>query len=52
MGIAAENVARKYGISREEQDQYALKSHQKAVHAQQSGRFQQEIVPLLVEGSG
>ncbi|WP_339317002.1 thiolase family protein [Paenibacillus sp. FSL R10-2734] len=50
MGIAAENVARKYGISREEQDQYALKSHQKAVHAQQSGRFQQEIVPLLVEG--
>jgi acetyl-CoA C-acetyltransferase len=50
MGIAAENVARKYGISREQQDQYALKSHQKAVHAQQSGRFQQEIVPLLVEG--
>jgi acetyl-CoA C-acetyltransferase len=50
MGIAAENVARKYGISREEQDQYALKSHQKAVHAQQSDRFQQEIVPLLVEG--
>jgi len=50
MGIAAENVARKYVISREEQDQYALKSHQKAVHAQQSGQFQQEIVPLLVEG--
>ncbi|WP_342410513.1 thiolase family protein [Paenibacillus sp. FSL R10-2778] len=50
MGIAAENVARKYGISREEQDQYALKSHQKAVHAQQSDRFQQEIVPLQVEG--
>ncbi|MEK4296602.1 thiolase family protein [Paenibacillus sp. FSL R5-0914] len=50
MGVAAENVARKYGISREEQDHYALKSHQKAVHAQQSGRFQQEIVPLLGEG--
>ncbi|WP_405173693.1 thiolase family protein [Paenibacillus sp. FSL H8-0260] len=50
MGIAAENVARKYGIYREEQDQYALKSHQKAVHAQQSDRFQQEIVPLQVEG--
>ncbi|MEK3771023.1 thiolase family protein [Paenibacillus sp. FSL R5-0887] len=50
MGIAAENVARKYGISREEQDQYALKSHQKAVRAQQSDRFQQEIVPLQVEG--
>ncbi|AWV32220.1 thiolase family protein [Paenibacillus sp. FSL H7-0716] len=50
MGIAAENVARKYGISREEQDQYALKSHQKAVYAQQSDRFRQEIVPLQVEG--
>lgn len=50
MGIAAENVARKYGISREEQDLYSLKSHQKAVHSQQSGRFQQEIVPLQVGG--
>lgn len=50
MGIAAENVARKYGISREEQDRYALKSHQKAVHAMQTGRFQQEIVPLQVNG--
>lgn len=48
MGIAAENVAFRYGISREEQDLYALKSHQKAIHAQQTGRFQQEIVPLQV----
>ncbi|MFC3747040.1 thiolase family protein [Paenibacillus sp. GCM10012306] len=50
MGVAAENVARKYGISREDQDLYALKSHQKAVHAQQTGRFLQEIVPLQVNG--
>lgn len=50
MGIAAENVARKYGITREEQDLYALKSHQKAVHAQRSGRYKQEIVPLQVMG--
>lgn len=48
MGIAAENVALKYEISREEQDHYALKSHQKAIHAQQTDRFQQEIVPLQV----
>ncbi|WP_136605318.1 thiolase family protein [Paenibacillus dokdonensis] len=50
MGIAAENVAHKYEISRVEQDLYSLKSHQKAIHAQQTGRFQQEIVPLQVEG--
>ncbi|WP_211746261.1 thiolase family protein [Paenibacillus sp. Marseille-Q4541] len=50
MGIAAENVANKYAISREEQDLYALNSHQKAIHAQQMGRFQQEIVPLQIEG--
>lgn len=48
MGIAAENIAHRYNISREEQDRYALKSHQKAIHAQQTGRFQQEIVPLQV----
>lgn len=50
MGIAAENVATKYHITREEQDQYALKSHQKAVHAQRMGRYQQEVVPLHVQG--
>ncbi|GIO31047.1 MULTISPECIES: thiolase family protein [Paenibacillus] len=50
MGIAAENVASMYGISREEQDLYALKSHQKAVHAQRTGRFRQEIVPVQVQG--
>lgn len=50
MGLAAENVARKYGISREEQDLYALNSHRKAVLAKQTGRFRQEIVPLQVNG--
>ncbi|OWA37945.1 acetyl-CoA acetyltransferase [Saccharibacillus sp. O16] len=51
MGIAAENVARKYNISRAEQDKYALNSHRKAVHAQLTGRFEQEIVPLDVQGN-
>lgn len=50
MGIAAENIAKQYAISREEQDLYALKSHQKAVHSQQNDRFLQEIVPLQVNG--
>lgn len=50
MGIAAENVAAKYLITREEQDQYALKSHQKAVQAQRTGRYQQEVVPLHIQG--
>ncbi len=49
MGITAENVAEKYGISREEQDRFALRSHQKAVDAIESGRFREEIVPLKVE---
>jgi acetyl-CoA C-acetyltransferase len=50
MGIAAENVAKKYAISREEQDRFSLKSHQKAIHSQKTGRFDQEIVPLQVKG--
>lgn len=50
MGIGAENVAQKYGISREEQDQYALHSHQKASKSMQTGRFEKEIVPLNVNG--
>lgn len=51
MGIAAENVARRYEISRENQDRYALNSHQKAIHSQQTGRFLEEIVPLHVDGT-
>ena len=48
MGITAENVAEKYGVSREDQDAFALRSHQRAVDAIDSGRFDDEIVPLEV----
>ncbi len=44
----AENVRREYGISREDQDQLALRSHQRAIAAQQDGTFAQEIVPVSV----
>lgn len=46
MGVAAENVARAHGITRERQDAFALSSHRKAVAAQAAGRFAREIVPL------
>ncbi len=49
MGIAAENVAKKYSISRQAQDHYAYKSHQKAIQAMKSNRFADEIVPLQVK---
>lgn len=49
MGIAAENVAKKYSISRHAQDHYAYKSHQKAIQAMKSNRFADEIVPLQVK---
>lgn len=48
MGITAENVARKYGITREAQDALALASQQKAAAAQEAGRFKDEIVPVLI----
>lgn len=44
----AENLAKKYEISREEQDAYALRSHQRAVAAVESGKFAEEIVPVTV----
>ena len=44
----AENLAKKYEISREEQDQYALRSHQRAVAATEEGKFQKETVPVPV----
>jgi acetyl-CoA C-acetyltransferase len=44
----AENVRREYGIGREEQDELALRSHERALAAQQSGAFAQEIVPVAV----
>ncbi|HEP1748642.1 TPA: acetyl-CoA C-acetyltransferase [Streptococcus pyogenes] len=48
MGITAENVAQKYGISREEQDQFALESQEKAAKALENHRFADEIVPVSV----
>ncbi len=48
MGETAENVAVKYKINREDQDQFALKSQQKAAAAQQRGRFKQEIAPISI----
>jgi len=50
MGITAEKVAEKYGISREEQDRFALESHRKAAAARAEGRFQAEVVPVEVAG--
>lgn len=50
MGMTGENVAEKYGITRDQQDEYALRSHQKAVDAIRNGRFKDEIVPVEVAG--
>ncbi|WP_425278118.1 acetyl-CoA C-acetyltransferase [Dolosigranulum pigrum] len=49
MGITAENVAREFGISRGEQDQFAIRSQEKAIIAQDNGKFMDEIVPVVVE---
>ncbi|MBB5046616.1 acetyl-CoA C-acetyltransferase [Rhodopseudomonas rhenobacensis] len=49
MGTTAENVARAFGITREAQDAFALKSQQKAAAAQQSGRFRDELVAITVK---
>ncbi|MDG6990248.1 MAG: thiolase family protein [Nitrososphaerota archaeon] len=46
MGETAENLAAKYGISRESQDEFALASHRKAVEAQKAGRFTREMIPV------
>ncbi len=49
MGLTAENVAREYGVTRQEQDEFALRSHQNAAAAIAAGKYQNEIVPLPVE---
>ncbi len=49
MGLTAENVAQMYHISREDQDAFALRSHQRAIAAIQSGRFVDEIVPVTIQ---
>ena len=46
MGLAAENIAQRYGVSRQEQDEFALQSHQKAVAARGVGSFTAEITPI------
>jgi acetyl-CoA acyltransferase len=46
MGLTAENVAERFGITREEQDRFALLSHQKAAKAIQEGKFKEEIIPV------
>ena len=48
MGLATENVARKYEVSRDEQDAFALRSHERAAAAQDAGKFDEEIIPLKV----
>ena len=50
MGITGENVAEKYGITREEQDQFALNSHRKALSAIKECRFKSQIVPVEIPG--
>src|SRR5512147_2510342 len=51
MGLTAENISQKYGISREDQDEFSLKSHQKAARAVNSGLFDPELVSIDVEVS-
>src|ERR1700761_7323105 len=51
MGLTAENLAKKYGISREDADAFAFESHQKALAAIAAGKFQEEIVPVEVSYS-
>jgi len=48
MGLTAERLAKKYGITREQADEFALDSHRKALAANERGRFQEEIVPIPV----
>jgi 3-oxoadipyl-CoA thiolase len=50
MGETAEVVARKYEVMREDQDQFALRSHQLAVAAQEAGRFADELIPVATDG--
>lgn len=48
MGLTAENLARKFGVSRERQDEFALRSHQRALAAAGAGKFDEEIAPVEV----
>ena len=48
MGITGENVAEKYGVTREDQDEFAVNSHRKAIAAQKESRFKSQIVPVEI----
>lgn len=50
MGVTAENIAKKFGITRQEQDEFALGSQQKTAAAMQAGKFKDEIVPVTIKG--
>ncbi len=50
MGVTAENIAKQFGISREEQDAFALSSQQKTGAAMKAGKFKDEIVPVVISG--
>ncbi|MCC7226182.1 MAG: acetyl-CoA C-acyltransferase family protein [Burkholderiaceae bacterium] len=49
MGVTAENVAAQFGISRADQDALAVESHRRAVHAQDEGRFNDQIIPVVIK---
>lgn len=50
MGVTAENIAKQFGITRQEQDEFALASQQKAGAAMKAGKFKDEIVPVIISG--
>lgn len=50
MGLSAEWIAQEHGVTREQQDAFALRSHQRATAAQDAGRFEREIVPIEIPG--
>ena len=50
MGITAENVAERYGVTRQDQDEYALLSQRRAVAAMDAGKFKDEIIPVTIPG--
>jgi acetyl-CoA C-acetyltransferase len=52
MGVTAENIARKWGITREEQDELAVESHRRSIDAIQSGKFKGQIIPIEIKVKG
>ena len=52
MGVTAENIARKWGISREDQDELAVESHRRAIDAMQNGKFKDQIIPIEIKVKG